>query len=79
MNKPMRLSLLLAVLALLLIGGLMEHHPIASLSDDAVEQVSGPHFVSGVTTDDFTRRSDGRLYRVSTLNPGKAGEKDCKT
>ena len=78
MKKFSPLIFLLVCLSLLTVGMLRERHRVGSFKAVAATGVAGPEFVDGATWEKFVVK-EGRLYDTTTLVPGKAQEKDCKT
>lgn len=72
--------LLIAMCVLLLAYGIFaERHRITPFSEgEAAKDIGGPAFTEGCTYDAFLAK-EGKLYDIYSLEPGRAGEKDCKT
>jgi hypothetical protein len=74
--KALRIILVLLALGMTGYGLLAERHSVQSLSGGEDQQVGGPAFVEGTTSDQFALH-DGKV--VAPLSPVANKQKDCKT
>ncbi len=79
--KPIRIILLLVVLALLAYGLFYESHYVESMDGTDKTMVNGPDFIKGATSDRYLRRGDRLIDRVSAVKKDSdaATIDDCPT